>query len=247
MPSTAPRKPSAEPAPLLAFGAHPDDVEFGCGAVVLQAARAGRPAHVVICTRGEAASHGTPAVRAREARRGAALLGASCRFLPLGPDARLEPRPRAAVVLAREIRRIRPGIVLAPSTVEDQHPDHVVVGRLVRDACRLARYGGLPELRALAPHAVGQLFFYAVTPDAEPAGSGRVLVDVSAPGLVEAWTEAMAAHASQLRTRNHVELQLARARVAGLRAGVAHAVALFPASPPVVAGLDALARGARRF
>jgi LmbE family N-acetylglucosaminyl deacetylase len=136
---------------------------------------------------------------------------------------------------------------LAPSLVENQHPDHAVLGRLVRDACRLARYGGLRELRRSRPHAVGQLFFYAVTPDAEPTDLGRVLVDVSAAGVVAAWTAAMSAHASQLRTRNYVELQLTRARLHGLRAGVEHAVPLFPSDALVVDSLAALDRAARRF
>jgi len=246
MPSTARKKPSSESAPLLAFGAHPDDVEFGCGAVLVQAARAGRPVHVVVCTRGEAASHGTPAGRAREARRAAELMGASFEFLILGCDAGLEARPASALALAGLIRRVRPELVLAPTLEGDQHPDHVALGRLARDAARLARFGGLAGLRG-APHAIGQLFHYAVTPDAEPAGGGRIVVDVSAPEVVAAWTAAMNAHASQLRTRNYVELQLARARVLGLRAGVEHAQALFPASAPLVAGLDGLTRAARRF
>ena len=49
--------------PLLAFGAHPDDIEFGCGGVIAKETRAGRAAHFVICSRGEAASHGTPKQR----------------------------------------------------------------------------------------------------------------------------------------------------------------------------------------
>lgn len=246
MPSTARKKPSSEPAPLLALGAHPDDVEFGCGAVLIQAARAGRKVHVVVCTRGEAASHGTPAVRAREARRAAALLGAKLEFLILGRDARLEPGPKAALALAGLIRRVRPELVLAPTVEGDQHPDHVALGRSARDAARLARFGGLAGLRG-APHAIGQLFHYAVTPDAEPAGGGHIVVDVSSPEVMAAWTAAMSAHASQLRTRNYVELQLARSRVLGLRAGVEHAQALFPAGAPLVTGLDGLTRAARRF
>jgi LmbE family N-acetylglucosaminyl deacetylase len=246
MPSTARKKPASEPAPLLALGAHPDDVEFGCGAVLVQAARAGRPVHVVVCTRGESASHGTPAVRAREARRAAARLGATFGFLILGRDAGLEARPDAARALAGLIRRLRPELVLAPTLEGNQHPDHAVLGRLARDAARLARFGGLAGLRA-APHAIGQLFHYAVTPDAEPSAGGRIVVDVSAPEVIAAWTAAMAAHASQLRTRNYVELQLARARVLGLQAGVEHAQALFPASAPLVTGLGGLTRAARRF
>lgn len=246
MPLTARKKPSSKPAPLLALGAHPDDVEFGCGAVLVQAARTGRPVHVVVCTRGEAASHGTPAGRAREARRAATLMGATLEFLVLGRDAALEARPAAARALAGLIRRVRPEIVLAPTLEVDQHPDHVVVGQLARDASRLARFGGLAGLRG-APHAIGQLFHYSVTPEAEPAAGGRILVDVSAPEVLAAWTAAMTAHATQLRTRHYVQLQLSRARVLGLRAGVEYAQALFPASAPLVTGLDGLTRAARRF
>jgi LmbE family N-acetylglucosaminyl deacetylase len=63
-------------------------------------------------------------------------------------------RAAHAIRLAGVIRRARPAIVLAPSVVENQHPDHARLGRLVRDAARLARYGGLKELRRLPPHAI---------------------------------------------------------------------------------------------
>jgi hypothetical protein len=57
----------------------------------------------------------------------------------------------------------------------------------------------------------------------------------------------MQAHASQMGTRKYVDLQLARARVNGLRAGVDHAIALFPCDPLVVDSLAQLGHGARRF
>jgi hypothetical protein len=57
----------------------------------------------------------------------------------------------------------------------------------------------------------------------------------------------MEAHASQMATRNYAELQIARARLNGLRAGVSHAMALFPNDPPVVDSLAQLGRGTRRF
>jgi len=251
MTSTDPMKPTpnSQPdlPPLLAFGAHPDDIEFACGGVVARETRCGRPVHFVVCSHGEAGTRGTPEVRAEESRRAAELLGATIEFLPLDGDARLEFRAAHAVALAGVIRRVRPGIVLAPSLVENQHPDHPKLGRLVRDAARLARYGGVTEIHSLTPHAVGQIFYYAVTPDAEPTDLTPVLIDVSAPEILAAWTAAMEAHGSQTGARNYVELQLARARLHGLRAGVDRAIALFPNDPIVLESLAQAGTGARAF
>jgi len=240
-------KSQTELAPLLAFGAHPDDIEFGCGGVIAGETRAGRKAHFVICSRGETGTYGTPRQRTSEAKRAAALLGATIEFIELDGDAHLEIRAAHAIKLAGIVRRVRPGIVLAPSVVENQHPDHAKLGQLVRDAARLARYGGLKELRRSSAHAIGQLLFYAVTPEAEPSDISPVLVDVSAPEIISAWTAAMAAHESQVRARNYIELQITRARLMGARAGIGHAIALFPNDPPVIESLGQLSRSARRF
>jgi LmbE family N-acetylglucosaminyl deacetylase len=251
MPLTNPMKrmskSNPEPAPLLAFGAHPDDIEFGCGGVIAKETRAGRKAHFVICSRGEAASHGTPAQRVAEAKKSATLLGATVEFIELNGDAHLEVRVVHAIKLSGILRRVRPGIVLAPSLVENQHPDHARLGQLVRAAARFARYGGIKELRRIRPHAIDQLFFYAVTPEAEPPGITPVLMDISAPGILAAWTAAMEAHASQTSARNYVELQLTRARLRGLRAGIGYAIALFPNDPPVLDSFADVGRSARRF
>jgi len=238
---------SPEPAPLLAFGAHPDDIEFGCGGVIARETLAGRKAHFVVCSRGEAGTHGAPKQRTAEATKSAALLGATIEFLKLDGDAHLEVRVAHAIKLAEIIRRVRPSVVLAPSLVENQHPDHARLGRLVRDASRLARYGGLKKLRRQKPHAIEQLFFYAVTPDAEPREITPVMIDVSEPEIVATWAAAMHAHASQTSTRNYVELQLTRARLLGARAGVGHVIALFPNEPLVFESLAHAGRGARRF
>jgi LmbE family N-acetylglucosaminyl deacetylase len=237
----------SEPAPLLAFGGHPDDVEFGCGGVIVLESRAGRRAHVVVCSRGESASHGTLEERVDECRAGARALGASLELIELDGDARLEEKAGNAIRLASVIRRLRPSTVLAPSPVENQHPDHWRLGRLVRDAARIARYGGVAELRELAPCAINQLFFYAAAPGAEPRDISPILVDVSAPEILAAWTAAMEAHATQVKARAYVEMQLTRARVNGLRAGVGHAIALYPNDPPVVDSLARLGHSASRF
>ena len=234
---------SAGLEPLLVFGAHPDDIEFGCGGLIARETNLGRSAHLVVCSRGEAASHGTPQQRAEEAEKSAKILGSTIEILDLGGDAHLEPCVAHAITMAAIIRRVRPAIVLAPTLVLNQHPDHAALAKLVCDAARLARYGGLEELRATPPHAIGQLFYYAVSPSAEPRDISPILIDVSQ--VVANWTAAMEAHASQTSARSYVELQLSRARVLGIRAGVSHAMALFPADPPIVDSLAHVSRGAR--
>src|ERR1700722_17539863 len=117
--------------PLLAFGAHPDDIEFACGAVIARETRSGRAAHFVICSRGESATHGTPAQRSAEAEKSAAILGATMEIVDLDGDALLEMRAAHTIKLAEILRRVRPNIVLAPSLVGNQHPDHAKLGQLV--------------------------------------------------------------------------------------------------------------------
>lgn len=150
---------------MLAFGAHPDDIEFGCGGVIAKEIARGIKATLVVCSRGESGTNGTPEQRTVEAEAAAKFLGAEIEWMDLGGDAHFERNVAHAMAISSVIRRIRPGTVLAPSVVENQHPDHAVLGNLVRDAARLARYGGVKELQDQPPHAIGQLWYYAVTPD----------------------------------------------------------------------------------
>lgn len=241
--------PNTPPSTLLAFGAHPDDIEFGCGAVIAAETRAGRTAHFVVSSMGEAASNGKPKKRATEAKKAAEILGATVEFIELEPggDCHLEHRSAHSIKLAQIIRRARPSTILAPTCVENQHPDHWRLGKIVRDAARMARYGGLAELRDDQSHAVERLLFYAVTPEGVPHDVTPILIDVSHPTMVAAWTDAMNAHVSQAATRNYVDLQLSRARVLGAQAGVEYAIALYPNDPLVFSSLAHAGKGARRF
>ena len=235
-----------EPLRLLALGAHPDDIEFGCGGVLLvEAARASEIA-LLVCSRGEAGSHGAPNEREDEARKAANLLGASLRFLEMGGDCHLEASSVNQIALARQIRLTRPDVLLSPTGVSDQHPDHVVVSQMARQAARLARYGGLAELRDLPAFAIGHHLEYAITPGAEPPNERpRIRVDLS--DHLERWRELMECHASQLRTRRYVELQMARARLLGLGAGVEYAQALWTTDDLLVRNLFELPRSVRLF
>ncbi len=172
----------------------------------------GGESHFVVCSRGESGTNGTPEERVAEAQRGAAILGATIEFLELDGDAQLERRAVHAMKLAAIIRRILPSVILAPTPCPNQHPDHAKLADLVRDAARLARYGGVEALRGTPPHSIAHLLFYAITPNAEPAGERPILLNVSGPAIQSTWAAAMSAHETQMRTRNYIELQLARAR-----------------------------------
>ncbi len=230
---------------ILAIGAHPDDIEFGCGAILLKEARTETRIHFLVCSKGESGSNGSPAERVTECRTAAESIEAELRFLDLGGDGKIERTKANAFALARAIRETQPRIVLAPTLIENQHPDHATVGALVQEACRLARYSGLGDLKEHSAHTVESLFFYAITPGAEPSRERSILVDVS--DLKEDWVKLMQCHATQMQTRRYVDLQLARARVLGLEIGAEYAQALWPNDPLVVEDLSDIPRGARHF
>jgi LmbE family N-acetylglucosaminyl deacetylase len=229
---------------IFAVGAHPDDIEFACGGILLAEAALGSEIFLCVCSRGESGTNGTPEEREDEARASADLLGAKIEFLDLGGDAHMEPARKNAFAIARQIRTVRPDVLLSSVTSADQHPDHHVVGSLARDAVRFARYGGIAELRDLTPHAIAQHFQYAVTPSAEPVGA-KIRVDISAH--YAKWLELMEYHRTQLRTRNYIELQTARARLLGVEAGVEYAQALFLADDFLVEWLAEIPPSIRVF
>jgi bacillithiol biosynthesis deacetylase BshB1 len=233
---------------VLAIGAHPDDVEFGCGGILIKEAGRGHAVTVLNLTRGESGTHGSAQERQREAQAAAERMGTALEFLDLGGDARIEDHPRNALEIARAIRRLRPHFLLAPSPEENQHPDHHKAGRLTRDAARLARYGGLKDLEALPPHAIDALFFYDIT--GTSAGTAlahlaRIIVDVS--DVFETWRAAMECHASQMKTRDYVELQVAKARVLGAEIGAAYAMAVRANDALRLEALSDLRGSGRRF
>jgi N-acetylglucosamine malate deacetylase 1 len=228
---------------VLAVGAHPDDIEFGCGALLLLERQAGASIKLLVLSRGEAASSGAPEVREQESRAAAAQLGAEVEFLDFHGDCYLEYNPHNAIRLAGEIRRAQPAIVLAPHPEANQHPDHAAAGKLVRDACRLARYGGLMDLLTLPPHRIGQLYFYDIT--RHGVRPPDVVVDISS--VADAWQRLMAIHATQVKTKPYVELQLAAARLLGHAIGVEYALGVYANDPVRVDRLSALTLSSRNF
>ncbi len=135
---------------VLAFGAHPDDVEIGCGGTLALLARAGRRVGIVHLTRGERGSRGTPAEREDEAQAAARRLSvAALEFLDCG-DGGLRTNPQEEDAVIAVLRRYRPQLVLLPPPA-DRHPDHARAHRLVADACF---YAGLVKR---APDGAGDV------------------------------------------------------------------------------------------
>jgi len=227
---------------ILAVGAHPDDVEFGCAPVLIQEVLKGNEVRILVTSKGEAASSGTPEERVRERHQAARIIGASIHFLELGGDCHIEHNPTNAMTLSREIRRFAPDVILTPHLSENQHPDHSAVGKLTRDAARFARYGGLEDPEDLPPHPITGLYYYSITNDAGPP---EILVDVSQ--VKDQWEAAILCHRTQMKTRNYLDLVLSRARTWGAMMGVDYAAGLWTNDPMRVNSLGELPRSARYF
>lgn len=228
---------------ILAIGAHPDDVEFGCAPVLIQEVQNGNQVRIVVLSKGEAASAGTPEGRVEEAQAAAAIIGAEVGFLELGGDCHLESTPNSAMAVAAEIRRFRPEIVLAPHPAENQHPDHAAAGRLARDAARLARYAGLQDLIDLPRHPISSLYFYSITGTFDPRPD--LIIDVSA--VQKQWDAVIACHQSQMQTRAYPDLVGSRARMLGLAIGTSAAIGLWANDPIRLRSLSDVTLSSRIF
>jgi bacillithiol biosynthesis deacetylase BshB1 len=122
---------------LLAFGAHPDDVELTCGGTLIKAARQGYRTAIVDLTGGETGTHGSRGLRAEEADRAAALMQVSERRNAGLPDAGLYNTNDTRRVVVELIRHCRPRVVILPYPI-GRHPDHRIASELCRDASYLA-------------------------------------------------------------------------------------------------------------
>ncbi len=228
---------------ILAVGPHPDDIEFGCAPVLIQEVRSGNQVKIVVLTKGEASTSGTPEERVGEVRAAAAVMGAEIEFLEMGGDCHLRADTASAIAIAREIRRFQPEILLAPHADENQHPDHVAASKMVRDAARLARYGGVAELREFPRHAIEHLYFYSITQTFLPAP--HIVIDVS--GIESEWEAAIACHKSQMQTKAYLRLVQTRARALGATIGVSSAVGLWANDPVRLKRLSDLTLSSRNY
>jgi LmbE family N-acetylglucosaminyl deacetylase len=194
------------PRRALAIGAHPDDIEFGCGATFAKWSAAGCEVSHLICTDGAKGSWDPNEDRAAlvvtrqgEQRDAAKALGATgqCVFLDW-VDGELEAGLRQRWEVAYWIRKLRPDVVLGhdPWKRYRLHPDHRAAGFLAVDGVVAARDPHFFPEQELPHHRPSSLWlFEADEPDH--------VEDVT--GYVDAKIDALLAHRSQWRSTHLIE------------------------------------------
>lgn len=118
---------------VLALGAHPDDIEFGCGATLLRYARAGHDVYMYIATSGELG--GSPEIRRREQEEAAAFIGARKVFWGEYQDCRLPVMTELVAGVEKVIRMIEPDYIFVHN-IEDTHQDHRSLASATTSATR---------------------------------------------------------------------------------------------------------------
>jgi len=122
---------------VLAFGAHPDDVEMSCGGTILNLVAAGKKVGIIDLTRGELGSRGSAELRDEEAAEAAKVLGLSVRENLCFRDGFFHDDEAHQLEVIRMIRKYQPEIVLG-NAILDRHPDHGKGSSLVRNAVFLS-------------------------------------------------------------------------------------------------------------
>lgn len=118
---------------LLAFGAHPDDVELSCGGTLILHKKLGFTTGVVDFTRGELGTRGTVEQRNLEAVAAGKILGLDVRDNLDFKDGFFVNDEKHQLEIIRVLRKYRPEIVLG-NAVYDRHPDHMRAASILEEA-----------------------------------------------------------------------------------------------------------------
>ena len=122
---------------ILAFGAHPDDVELGAGATIAKEISIGKKIGIVDLTRGELGTRGSAAIRDMEAAKSAEILGVTVRENLGFADGFFVNDKSHQLEIVKMVRKYKPEIVIC-NAIEDRHIDHKKGSNLVSDACFLS-------------------------------------------------------------------------------------------------------------
>lgn len=171
---------------ILAFGAHPDDIEFGCGGMLALAAQRNQSIVLVDLTEGKKGTHdGSILTRKEESQKAAALIHAT-RYCLEFPDCAVYNHSIYRKAVLEIIEQHQPRCVLAPYWKGTQtHPDHLACGQLVRAAVKELGRGQIRYY--LFPN-----FFHA-----------DILIDTT--DAIPLWIEMMSCHQSQMLTNPYVD------------------------------------------
>ncbi len=122
---------------ILAFAAHPDDVEISAAGMLMKHIDMGKTVAIVDLTQGEMGSRGTIDTRYAEAKKASEIMGVSQRVNLKMKDGFFEISEANKLLIIEQIRYFQPAVVLANS-VSDRHPDHGRASQLVSEACFLS-------------------------------------------------------------------------------------------------------------
>ncbi|HEX7265110.1 MAG TPA: PIG-L deacetylase family protein [Candidatus Dormibacteraeota bacterium] len=207
----------------LCIVAHPDDIEFYCGGVVLKMTTRGVLVDFVLATSGDKGARDVSKSRAKVARirereqeAAAYVMGVKRVAFLRHPDAELTEDLELREELVREIRMSKPDVLLTfdPNVGYRFHPDHRVVGRVALDAAWPCARDALTFPKAGPPHETKEAWCF---------GGTQPTLEVDVSDVLEEKIEARLAHASQtgspggLRRRWHYSARVERFHQVDLR------------------------------
>lgn len=209
---------------ILAFGAHPDDVEISAGGLLCSESAKGNKIGVIDLTLGELGTRGNPEIRIKEAEKAAEIMGCEVRENLEMRDGFFANDEQHQLKVIQAIRKYRPDIVLANAPY-DRHPDHGRAGQLVKEAVFLA---GLRKIDTNQEAWRPSCFYHYMQFYIHPA---NFIYDIS--NVLEQKLACILAHESQFYNPNSNEPEtviaskhfkdnlVARASEYGLQAGFA--------------------------
>jgi N-acetylglucosamine malate deacetylase 1 len=218
---------------ILAFGAHPDDVELGAGGILAKHARAGFKTAICDLTFANLSSNGTVENRQMEAERAGEALGLTARYCLGFPDRGLTGTKEQIIKITQIIRQLQPKVIFTPY-FRDRHPDHVACNELVREAIFDAGIKKIITPGHEEIHRVTKVYHYFINDLAE----ADVIVDIGSvyPQKIAAFKAYQSQFGQQesnaktpLNTPNFFGMIEGRDRVWGQQIGVTYGEALVSA------------------
>ena len=202
----------AAPQRVLVVTPHPDDAEVWCGGTVGRWTHLGAAVYYVLCTDGgkgtsspDITPDGLVAVREREQLHAARILGVKDVVMLHRPDGELEDTSDFRKEIVREIRRVRPEVVLCPEPYRKNlawHRDHRVTGQVTQDAVFPYARDHLHHLElwkeeGLEPHKTGTILFWG-------AEQADTFIDIT--DTLDLKIRALLAHQSQVANRREQDV-----------------------------------------